>query len=811
MRVAWVRTIAAAFWIVTAVYCLLSAIPFASEQFLKPGLSPALVLFAAWHRYLSAAALAAVAAGLAPWLRSRDRRVMAFAGTWAVAAVVLFVVPPVSQLQPSPTALSLALLSLLPAVWIALLDVDHAPASARFEEDRDASRDFVACMAAALGVAVVHAVAPAMLVGPSGWTAIGLGFVRSLLLHMVAFSAIFAVISVVKGASRAIADRDDVEAWIARAVLAAALAAFLVTIVLRPLSLTGTRGVLVAIVFGAALAMTLGPRGTRARAGFEEALGGLVPAWAGRSPMTAIAWCVIVAGAVVFVERQAAVEDWNFLIAKSTAFGSWLLALAVSLRVVRLRAWRSEVLPFIGCLAILGLNVAASRGPERFRAAADAWKARDPSARLIADALTPAVSVLDEGLETLLQRHTNIPHSTSVQPVTIDLAPLTGPPSAVRPHIFLFVVDSLRRDYLSVYNHDVTFTPAVDRFARESTVFDRAFTRYGATGLSVPSIWVGGLVLHKQYVTPFPPMNTLAKLLEHEQYRQWIGMDNILDVILPPSTRREPLDAGIQVADYRFCRTLDEVRGRLDRLQDGEPTFVYSLPQDIHISAITREGAKPVDAGSYGSFYAPYASRLRRLDQCFGRFIDDLKSRGLFDKSVVILTADHGDSLGEQGRMGHAYTIFPEIVQVPLIVHLPTDMAARLRADTSAPAYTIDLTPTLYALLGHSPQPPAPFFGRPLFRDGASPAAPRATEPQMVASSYGSVYGTLMDDSRRLYIFDAIALREYAYDFDGTGPGRLAAIQNEDRERGQRTIRTTVESIAKFYGFNPPGGTGGGK
>ena len=171
--------------------------------------------------------------------------------------------------------------------------------------------------------------------------------------------------------------------------------------------------------------------------------------------------------------------------------------------------------------------------------------------------------MLDEGLQDFLQRHTNIPRSTRVEPVPIDLAALDGAPAPTRPHIFLFVVDSLRRDYLSPYNDAVSFTPALGRFARESTVFERAFTRYGATGLSVPALWVGGLVLHKQYVTPFGPMNSLAKLLEHEQYDQWVGMDNILDIILPPSPRRIALDADIGVADYRFCRTLREIRGRL--------------------------------------------------------------------------------------------------------------------------------------------------------------------------------------------------------------------------------------------------------
>ncbi len=153
--------------------------------------------------------------------------------------------------------------------------------------------------------------------------------------------------------------------------------------------------------------------------------------------------------------------------------------------------------------------------------------------------------------------------------------------------------------------------------------------------------------------------------------------------------------------------------------------------------------------------------------------------------------------------MGHAYTIFPEIVQVPLIVHLPADLAAALHADTSAPVFTTDVTPTLYALLGHEPRPPATFFGRPLFRRKEEPLPPRSTAPELVASSYGSVYGALLDDARRLYVIDGIALREYSYDLDGTAAGRARAISNEDRTRSQQAIRTTVEDIAKLYGYRP--------
>ncbi len=253
-----------------------------------------------------------------------------------------------------------------------------------------------------------------------------------------------------------------------------------------------------------------------------------------RSPLS-IAWFGIAGIAVWLLERQAAQSDWNFVIAKSVAFASWLIALSAALRVTRIRTPRSGFMPFAACFVLLGLHVAMSRAEGAPTPAADHWRTHDASARFITDALSPPAAVSDIGLVDFLQLHTNIPRSTHVAPVPIDLATLAGAPAAVRPHIFIFVVDSLRRDYVSPYNPQVTFTPALERFARESAVFDRAFTRYGATGLSVPSLWVGGLVLHKQYVTPYAPMNTLAKLLEHEQYAQWISMDNILDVILPPS------------------------------------------------------------------------------------------------------------------------------------------------------------------------------------------------------------------------------------------------------------------------------------
>ena len=114
----------------------------------------------------------------------------------------------------------------------------------------------------------------------------------------------------------------------------------------------------------------------------------------------------------------------------------------------------------------------------------------------------------------------------------------------------------------SPYNSAVRFTPAIDEFARESETltFTRAYTRYGGTGLSEPAIWSGALLPHKEYVTPFAPMNALEKLLASENYHRLISLDSILRQLLTPSPDVRELDAGIQNRQYETCRTLGEIR-----------------------------------------------------------------------------------------------------------------------------------------------------------------------------------------------------------------------------------------------------------
>jgi arylsulfatase A-like enzyme len=153
--------------------------------------------------------------------------------------------------------------------------------------------------------------------------------------------------------------------------------------------------------------------------------------------------------------------------------------------------------------------------------------------------------------------------------------------------------------------------------------------------------------------------------------------------------------------------------------------------------------------------------------------------------------------------MGHAYSIHPEVVRVPLIVRVPEAMRRSWDWDEARPVFTTDVTPTLYRLLGHEWKAPAPFFGEPLARTPGTP--PQPARDRMVAASYGAVYGAVLDEGRRYYVFDAIAMRELAFEIPpGPAPGTSIEVSEEIRQRGLGVIRTTVEQIAAFYKFFPP-------
>ena len=519
---------------------------------------------------------------------------------------------------------------------------------------------------------------------------------------------------------------------------------------------------------------------------------------------------VFIAVAAIILAIACSRADWDHLFQKLTALLIWGATFRLFYAIFRGRSTlsRSHAGRFLMlALAILPAQRALEAGErslwvgtgseESFSRFLDRYAGFDPSFKFVHDILSTAS--VDTSFYQFLARNTNLPRSTHIEPPDIQLAAHAEPPAEKPPNIFIFVVDSLRKDYLSPYNERVGFTPNIERFAEDSVVMRNAFTRYGGTGLSEPSIWVGGAMIHKQYVIPFAPMNSLQKLVKAHDYRAFVSLDSILQTIVTPWPKLKDLNSGADTMNLDFCSTLDELSSNLGAAGDG-PIFAYTQPQNIHVSVIARQGQRPIDSNDYGNFYAPYASRLRRMDACFGAFIQTLETKGIYDNSVIVLTADHGDSLGEQGRWGHAYTIFPEILRVPLIVHLPTGWQQKYHADPDALAFNSDITPSLFYLLGHRPIQKSEILGRPLFAELPDELNAYKREDYLVASSYAPVYGILSGEGRFLFTADAVNLKESWFDLAEAEPS-AHAVTSSMRVLYEKMIHEKIDRINQQYGF----------
>ena len=790
--------LAVGFWFLTALYGVLASQAFVQEQFLTPRLLDPLAAFADWHPLLSTLTLALW--GVARiWKSSRPllKWTGAVGVVWIAATALLAVAVPLPARHTTGAALAIGGAGVLVVLLLAVAELRFLRGTQSVPV-RDRSRaDLAACLLTATAVTIVQAGASAWLDRPSPSSVADI--LQTLRLQLLVAATAFLSLAAVRGAAALLPRLVIAETVLTTGALAAALTVIISTTFLRSLSIDGLFALAIGLSLGFSLACAIAARGGATDVpddGVVRALSALSPRFTSQWWGVA-AWMTVLLVLAVAIGRASRTADWNFLLLRTGVATTWLFALSASLTFSRRLADGGAR----GSFAFVALTLVAHVGLQAGVAPVQAAALRNPSGKWLAEILEGDVQADGIGdLVRFLHAHTNIPRDTHVEAVNVDLAHLSGSPSPQRPHVFLFVVDSLRRDYLSPYNPAVTFTPSIQELAQDSLVFRNAFTQYGATGLSVPALWVGGSILHKQYVDSFPRMNGLAKLLEHEQYDEWIGMEHITNAILPPSASRTPLDAGVPVKDFRLCKTLAEIRSRLaNRPESAPPIFAYSLPQDIHVSVVAREGAHAIDEGSYTRFYAPVASRIRRFDACLGEFVADLKGRGLYDQSVIILTSDHGDSLGEEGRMGHAYSLHPEIVRVPLIVHVPPALRDAWSWDEKRAAYSTDITPTLYRLLGHDPTQPAPFFGEPLAQRPGT--ALRARGPRMVASSYGAVYGAVLANATRYYVFDAIAMREKAFELSDSPTYKEESVTSELREQALRVIRENVSAIGSFYHF----------
>ncbi|MDA8019985.1 MAG: sulfatase-like hydrolase/transferase [Thermoanaerobaculia bacterium] len=331
-------------------------------------------------------------------------------------------------------------------------------------------------------------------------------------------------------------------------------------------------------------------------------------------------------------------------------------------------------------------------------------------------------------------------------------------PSAERkPHVFIVLVDTLRADHLGVYGYSKPTSPTVDALATDSTVFERAFapapwTRPSCGALLTsrhpPEIGLEGMFNSLPSEIPILP-----QFLSNEGYRTagvvssvhlsaQFGFDKGWDLLDIGTTylqwtgtkmaysRLGMVDWGEAYPRYDAKELTDRAIDWLDdALGTGpEPVFMYLHYSDPHapyrpptqfdrwtefaepeiVAAVDEPPFSPTWDGrtlsevEVAAMVARYDAEIAYFDQEFRRFLDHLRALGIYRRSLIVLTSDHGEEFGEHGGWAHGHTLYNELLHIPLVVKYPDSLDQPRGNRIISTAGLVDVVPTIRDVLAAS-------------------------------------------------------------------------------------------------------------
>lgn len=280
-----------------------------------------------------------------------------------------------------------------------------------------------------------------------------------------------------------------------------------------------------------------------------------------------------------------------------------------------------------------------------------------------------------------------------------------------RPNVVLFTLDTTRADHLPVYGYSNTDTPTISSMARKGIVFEHCITPTPLTLPSHASIMTGMYPIYHGIringVTALSDENiTLAEEFKRAGYNtsafiaafvldgRWglkQGFDHYDDNF--DLEKYKTLDLGkVQIPANEV---IDKAIKWLDKHAE-EPFFTWIHLYDPHVPYSPPEPY----LSEYGKrgMVGLYDGEIAFMDSQIGRFINWLKSKGVYRNTIFVFVGDHGEGLGEHGEQTHGYFIYNYAIHVPLIVVIPLEkfQGKRIKAQVR----TIDIFPTLLEMIG---------------------------------------------------------------------------------------------------------------
>ena len=283
------------------------------------------------------------------------------------------------------------------------------------------------------------------------------------------------------------------------------------------------------------------------------------------------------------------------------------------------------------------------------------------------------------------------------------------PNTTKRPNVFFYLIDALRADHLQPYGYEKEISPNIAQFAGESVLFERAYAQSSWTRPAVTSILTGlypsthGTMDRADMIAESIP--TLQSLLRAAGYRMngFNAQPNVGKVF----GFQRSFDFYKLIADSHSGQVYSQIEDFLSHDEFVAPAFTYVHVIDTHrpYSPLPQFAPKMQDCRAEKEISRQlkmdcalllYNSLIFQSDFYFGVFLDLLKKKNLYEDSLIILTADHGESFMEHGMFGHGKSVFETEIRVPLLIRFPGGRFAKTRvADV---VQHIDLLPTILEL-----------------------------------------------------------------------------------------------------------------
>lgn len=303
-------------------------------------------------------------------------------------------------------------------------------------------------------------------------------------------------------------------------------------------------------------------------------------------------------------------------------------------------------------------------------------------------------------------------------------------------NIVVVSLDTLRADHVGVYGAPEGSTPTLDALAGESTVFDRAYTTFPSTTASHMSLFTG---LYPNVHAVLGPgkllargIRTLAQVLADGGYRTAAVTEN--GMILADAGFARGFDSYTEFKEARafetsghFAQVLDVATRWLERHRDDLfHLFLHTYQVHDPYTPPRKWDVFSPDAGASNPDLerkrARYRGEILYTDEQMARLLAVLDRLGLADRTILVVTSDHGEAFGERGVVGHGWNVTQELLRIPLVVRAPGLLSPGVRVDDLVSL--IDLAPSLLDLAG-LPIPPE-MQGRPALgsRPMANPTRP---------------------------------------------------------------------------------------